>query len=105
MHRLHLSPAVLAAIGAAIFFGGSIPFAKQLVGDFSPTLLAGLLYMGSGIGLISARFIRDRAWISPSLSNREWPWLLGAIGFGGVIGPILLMFGLTRTSGNRFVTS
>ena len=29
---------------------------------------------------------------------RECPWLLGAIAFGGVLGPLLLMLGLTRTA-------
>lgn len=40
-----------AALGAALFFGASTPFAKQLVEQMSPLLLAGLLYVGSGIGL------------------------------------------------------
>ncbi|CAN5404793.1 DMT family transporter [soil metagenome] len=98
MSRLHVSPAVLAALGAAILFGGSIPFAKQLVGDLSPLLLAGLLYLASGIGLIFARCIRDKGWSYPQLLNKEWPWLLGTIGFGGIMAPVLLMFGLIWTS-------
>ena len=98
MPKLHLSPATLAALGAAILFGGSTPFAKQLVGDISPLLLAGLLYLGSGIGLILARLIRDRGWHPTGLLKNEWPWLFGAIGFGGIIAPILLMIGLVHTS-------
>jgi len=42
--------------------------------------------------------VRDRGWASPGLARREWPWLLGAIFFGGVLGPVALMFGLVRTS-------
>lgn len=98
MPKLHLSPATLAALGAAILFGGSTPFAKQLVGDVSPLLLAGLLYLGSGIGLVIARLIKDKHWHSSGLLKKEWPWLIGAIGFGGVLAPILLMVGLVQTS-------
>ncbi|PZP57704.1 MAG: EamA family transporter, partial [Pseudoxanthomonas spadix] len=64
----------------------------------SPILLAGLLYLGSGIGLWVVRLIRDRGFAAPDLPAREWPWLLGAIASGGVLGPLLLMVGLTHTS-------
>jgi len=96
--KFDLSGAVLAALGAAILFGGSTPFAKQLVGDLSPFLLAGLLYLGSGVGLTLIRTIRDRGWKAPGLPGHEWPWLLSAIGFGGVLGPLLLMVGLAHTA-------
>jgi len=61
-------------------------------------LLAGLLYLGSGIGLSVVRLVRDRAWRTPSMSRNEWLWMLLAIGFGGVFGPLLLMLGLARSS-------
>lgn len=98
MLKLHLSPAAFCALSAAILFGGSTPFAKQLVGDVSPLLLAGLLYLGSGIGLIFFRLIKDRGWHPSGLLKKEWLWLVGAIGFGGVLGPTLLMIGLVRVS-------
>src|SRR5476649_2143880 len=98
MFKLHFSPPVLAALGAAILFGGSTPFAKQLVGDVSPLLLAGLLYLGSGIGLVLARLIKDGGWHPSGLLNMEWLWLMGAIGFGGLLAPTLLMIGLVHTN-------
>ncbi|OYD52427.1 EamA family transporter [Thauera propionica] len=91
---------VIHALLAAALFGASTPFAKLLVGEMSPWLLAGLLYLGSGIGLAVARLIRDRSWRPSGLGEGEWPWLLGAIFFGGVLGPLALMFGLMRTSGS-----
>ncbi|RXZ44527.1 DMT family transporter [Crenobacter cavernae] len=97
MKSLDFSPAVLAALGAAALFGASTPFAKLLVGGLSPFLLAGLLYLGSGIGLTLVRLFRDRGWKSPGLPMAEWPWLLGAIAAGGVAGPVLLMAGLAHT--------
>lgn len=100
MSALHR--AAWPALGAAILFGASTPFAKQLIGagfaSSSPFLLAGLLYLGSGLGLALVRFIRDRGWKSTGLPAQEWPWLFGAIAFGGVLGPLLLMVGLSRTT-------
>ena len=100
MSELHR--AALPALGAAILFGASTPFAKQLIGkglaESSPFLLAGLLYLGSGVGLTLVRLIRDRGWKSVDLPRQEWPWLLGAIAFGGVLGPLLLMVGLSHTT-------
>ncbi len=89
--------AVAAALVAALLFGVSTPFAKVLVGEMPAVLLAGLLYLGSGLGLAVTRALRDGGWRSPRLSRPEWPWLLGAIAFGGVLGPVLLMLGLART--------
>ena len=90
------------ALGAAILFGASTPFAKQLMGDgftaTSPFLLAGLLYLGSGLGLTLVRLLRDKGWKPSGLPRQEWPWLLGAIAFGGVLGPLLLMVGLAHTA-------
>jgi drug/metabolite transporter (DMT)-like permease len=98
MSRVSLSPAIAAAIAAALLFGASTPIVKQLLHDAPPILLAGLLYLGSGIGLGLLRTVRDRGWRAPSMTAKEWLWLLLAIGFGGVLGPVALLLGLTRTS-------
>ncbi len=89
---------VIHALLAAALFGASTPFAKLLLGEVSPWLLAGLLYLGSGFGLVLVRLLRDRGWKPSGLTAGEWPWLLGAIFFGGVLGPLALMFGLMHTS-------
>ncbi|MGH6629762.1 MAG: DMT family transporter, partial [Burkholderiales bacterium] len=83
-----------AALGAAVLFGCGIPLAKWLLDSVSPWMLAGLLYLGSGLGLMLYRRVRR---MPPAvLQPGEWRWLAGAIFAGGVIGPVLLMFGLTR---------
>jgi len=92
-----LNRSVACALLAALLFGASTPMAKQLTGSLPPLLLAGLLYLGSGIGLTLIRCVRDRGWRPSGLSRAEWPWLLGAIVFGGMLGPAALMFGLHRT--------
>lgn len=84
---------VAAALGAALLFGASTPLAKLLLGETSPWLLAGLLYLGSGIGLALVRSVQraDRA----RLAAGEGRWLAGAVLSGGVVGPVLLMWGLS----------
>ena len=99
-----MNKAVLNALGAAILFGASTPIAKELVGAVSPVLLAGLLYAGSGVGLAIALFLRHAARSGRSEGAFAWPrgvdllWLFGAIVFGGVLGPVLLMLGLVSTA-------
>ncbi|HCY63676.1 MAG TPA: EamA family transporter [Oxalobacteraceae bacterium] len=93
---------VVYALLAAATFGASTPFSKMLVGQIAPVTLAGLLYLGSGLGLlvwfviraVSARSAQDA---SARLTRQDLPWLGGAIIFGGIAGPVLLMVGLTLT--------
>src|SRR5438874_2833131 len=85
------------ALLAAILFGVSAPFAKLLLRAASPQLLAGFLYLGSGLGLTLVWFMRRNRPREAPLTRRDAPWLAAAIGFGGVLGPLLLMAGLTQT--------
>lgn len=91
-----ISP-VTAALGAALLFGGSTPFAKRALADTPPVLMAGLLFLGSGGGLLAAMLIRDRGWRNFRLPVKHRFWYLLSIGFGGVLAPVLLMEGLSRT--------
>lgn len=84
------------ALAAAALFGASAPLAKTLLGSVAPQLLAGFLYLGSGAGLAVVRAMRGPLDEAP-LRRGDLPWLVGAIAFGGVIGPVLLMLGLVRT--------
>ena len=86
-------PGVAAALGAALLFGAGTPLAKLLLAQASPWLLAGLLYLGSGLGLTAVRWLRRAPAVR--LSRAEWPWFAGAVLAGGVAGPVLLMLGLT----------
>jgi drug/metabolite transporter (DMT)-like permease len=93
---------ILYALLSALLFGISTPAAKALVGLTDPAILAGLLYCGAGLG--AAVFRRVVQSVSSSdgakeaaLRPADVPWLAGAIIAGGVVGPLLLMLGLTRT--------
>jgi len=83
---------VQAALAAALLFGAGTPIAKLLLVDVSPWMLAGLLYLGSGVGLGTYRLIRRSP--RPHLNRHELVPLAGAVFFGGLVGPVLLMFGL-----------
>ena len=97
-----LHKGVVYALLAAALFGASTPFAKTLVGQVAPVALAGLLYLGSGIGLLACYLVRalvqrggqDKP---ATLTAPDLPWLGGAIVAGGIAGPVLLMTGLTLT--------
>jgi drug/metabolite transporter (DMT)-like permease len=88
----------LLAITAAILFGISTPAAKAIVGDVNPLLLAGLLYLGSGVGLGAFILLGHQHGVRLKLA--DLPWLLATVVFGGAIGPALLMWGLTQTTGS-----
>ena len=97
---MKLDRGILAALGSAALFGLSTPIAKTLVGEISPLLLAGFLYVGSGIGLtllLAARAITHGRASIIRPRGADLMWLLGAIAFGGAIGPYLLMYGLQIT--------
>ena len=85
---------VWAALAAALLFGAGTPFAKLLLGPVSPWLLAGLLYLGSGIGLAAWR-VASRA-ENRRMNIAEAGWLAGAVIAGGMIAPALLMWGLVN---------
>jgi drug/metabolite transporter (DMT)-like permease len=92
--------AVLYALLSAGLFGISTPAAKLLLGSVHPAVLAGLLYCGAGIGVAALRRALPSIVSSApevTLSRSDLPWLISAIGVGGVAGPLLLMIGLART--------
>ena len=99
----HARRGVGLAMLAAVLFGLSAPLAKLLLGRTTPQLLAGLLYGGSGAGLLVVWLVRRRrsheaqTTREAPLGRRDVPWLAGAIAFGGVAAPLFLMLGLART--------
>ena len=94
------TPGVALGVASAALFGASTPLAKLLLGAVDPWLLAGLLYLGSGIGLAVVQAGRFTLGVAPPeapLRRADLPWLAAVILAGGVIGPLLLMLGLSVT--------
>ncbi|MGJ0509714.1 MAG: DMT family transporter [Methylocystis sp.] len=91
---------ILIALLSATLFGASMPLAKILMGSVSPWLMAGLLYIGAGLGLAAvnvSRRVVGRAVAEAPLRKSDLPWLAAVITAGGFFGPLCLMFGLART--------
>lgn len=98
---IYLHVGIAAALGSAVLFGVSTPFAKELLGDISPWLMAGLLYLGVGLGLGTLKRVRTIRHDVPReapLRRADFGWLAAIVLFGGVAGPLLLMIGLTTTT-------
>ncbi len=96
MHRT----GILLPLLSAVLFGASTPLAKLLLGTVDPWMMAGLLYLGAGVGLglmkAGHRLAGQPASEAP-LQRADLPWLALVILAGGVLGPLLLMLGLSRT--------
>ena len=94
-------PGAPLAVGSAALFGASTPLAKALLGGgVSPWLLAGLLYLGSGLGLAVLHYGRKlvgRSSAEASLARTDWGWMSLVVLAGGAAGPVLLMLGLSTT--------
>lgn len=88
------------ALLSALLFGASTPFAKLLLSAVDPWMMAGLLYLGAGLGLGAVHLwrgvVRLEAVETP-LRRSDGAWLALVIVTGGILGPLLLMFGLART--------
>jgi drug/metabolite transporter (DMT)-like permease len=84
------------ALVAALLFGASAPLAKRLLDTFPPQALAGILYLGAGIGLVGLRAALGARSREAPVRRADLPWLALAILSGGVVAPILLLSGLSR---------
>lgn len=85
-------PALWCLLAAALF-GISPAGCKQLLGGMGALPLASLLYLGAGISTLPFSIQR----IDPPPDRSTCLRLVGAIIFGGILGPILLMIGLTHS--------
>ncbi len=91
----------LCGLAAAALFGVSTPLAKRLLPDAGPLLLASLFYLGAGAGLgvpVASRHFQG-ATREAGLRRADLPWILTLVGLGGIVAPVLMLFGLERVSG------
>ena len=99
MHSKNKS--IVYAFVAASLFGASAPLAKLFLIEIHPVLLASLLYLGSGLGLLFYKFIlrigQKDLNKEAKIGRADLPWLIGAIISGGIAAPIVLMFSLKYT--------
>lgn len=89
---------VVTALLAALLFGAATPASKALLNNIPPFQLAGLLYLGAAIG-VTPLILRERKFVTPwHLTKINLYRLIGSILFGGILGPVFLLFGLQSAS-------
>ena len=99
--RAYLRPGVPLALGSAVLVGASAPFSKLLLRSVDPWLLPGMLYLGAGIGLAVVHLGRRLVGLDNpggTIATCRHTWLASLVLFGGMLGPVLLMFGLSCTT-------
>ena len=104
MGARHGMRAVGFALVAGLLFGLSTPAAKVLLTATAPWMLAGLLYLGSGIGLGGFQLVRagiGHASREAPLRRADGPWLTAAVVAGALVGLVLLMFGLAAVAASE----
>ncbi|MDR4509808.1 MAG: DMT family transporter [Candidatus Brocadiaceae bacterium] len=89
---------LITALLAAFLFGAATPASKALMADIPPFQLAGLLYIGAALGIIPLIF-KEQSFLNPCrLDKKNLFRLIGSIIFGGILGPVFLLFGLRFAS-------
>ena len=91
---------ILLAVVAAALYAINSPFSKILLGYLSPTLMAGFLYLGAGVGMLCIallRRVRGKARAEAHLSKSELPYTLAMI-ILDIAAPIFLLLGLSQTT-------
>lgn len=89
--------AIINAILAAFFYSLNMPLSKVLLSDVSPIMLAGLLYLGAGIGifLLSLFIPHNKERKKLSKNDFKYTFLMVVL---DIFAPISLLLGLKNTS-------
>lgn len=81
---------ILSAVLAALLYALSTPFLKLTLTVVEPVFLAGLLYLGAGVGMLMiCMFTKE----SMPFAKKQYPYVIGMI-LLDVLAPILLLYGL-----------
>lgn len=91
---------ILLAILAAALYAINSPLSKLLLDYVPPTLMAGILYLGAGVGMVLVALFRrvsGKATGEAKLSRSELPYTLAMI-ILDIAAPICLLVGLNSTT-------
>ena len=91
---------IIAALVAAALYAVNAPFSKLLLTYMPPTLMAGFLYLGAGLGMCfiaCIRAIKKTTKKEERLTKKELPFTLAMIVLD-VAAPVFLLIGLTFTT-------
>ena len=95
-----LKAGIFLAVSAAALYAINAPFSKLLLTHMPPTLMAGFLYIGAGLGMgiiALIRKIRKTERRETAISSSELPYVIGMI-LLDIAAPICLMIGLRATT-------
>ena len=93
------------AVAAALLFGLAAPLNKRFLTDIPAIEATGLLYLGAGFALGIVWLVQRLSTANGAprrqvpLTRTDLPVLAASIAFGGLLGPVLLLFGLSQASG------
>ena len=91
---------IMMAILAAVLYAVSSPFSKILLNEMPPTLMAGFLYLGAGVGMsliAVSRRVRQVENTEIHLSKAEMPYTVAMI-LLDIAAPICMLIGLNATT-------
>ena len=91
---------IFLAILAASLYALNAPFSKLLLDYIPPTLMAGFLYIGAGLGMAAIglfRKLKSNKTSESKLTKAELPYTIAMI-ILDIIAPICLMLGLKKTT-------
>lgn len=98
--ELNIKKGIVFAILAAALYSINAPFSKILLEFIPPTLMAGFLYVGAGIGIAFIALIRKIKKYETKelkLTKSELPYTIAMI-ILDIAAPICLLFGLNATT-------
>lgn len=105
VHQKKTSKAISMALMAAVLYGISAPLSKLLLVEIQPKLMAGLLYLGAGLGMTIFNVIQNglkKTQKEAGLKRKDMPYVLGMVGLD-IAAPILLLMGLSITPSGSVV--
>jgi drug/metabolite transporter (DMT)-like permease len=92
--------AILLAVLAAALYGISAPVSKLLLVEIPPTLMAALLYLGAGFGMLivnTVNIVGHKGSPEAGIARKDWPYIIGMIVLD-IGAPIFLMLGLSMST-------
>lgn len=94
----HDSHAILLAVLAAFLYALSTPVAKILLNGIGPSMLAALLYLGAGGGMLLMQQMKPRqSKTADRITRSDLPYVIGMV-LLDILAPILLLNGTARTT-------
>lgn len=98
--RAREKTAIFMAVLAAALYALNSPISKLLLSRIPSTIMAGLLYLGAGCGLLLVRLVQTRLGVTTKeekLSRKDAPYTIGMV-LLDIAAPVCLMIGLTMTT-------